>query len=155
VKLATLTQILRYHERTGIVEIKVIDVVQAFVRLHARSILLISREALRLLSAVELQALVAHEMGHDYFWNEFQRPRERHDTRILREVELKCDGVATLTLVDLGLDPRALLSAMRKLTRFNETLGATANADGYASSQERERFVQAVLVVRAQPGSHP
>jgi hypothetical protein len=43
VKLATLTQILRYHERTGIVEMKVIDVVQAFVGLHARSILLISR----------------------------------------------------------------------------------------------------------------
>jgi hypothetical protein len=65
---------------------------------------------------------VAHEMGHDYFWNEFQRARERHDTRVLKEVELKCDGVATLTLVDRGLDPRSLTSAMRKLARFNESL---------------------------------
>lgn len=147
VKLATLTEILEYHERTDIVAIKVIDVPQAFVGLHARSILLISRPALRLVSAAELQALVAHEMGHDYFWGEYQQAQERHDVRALRDVELKCDGIATLTLVALGLAPAALTTAARKVTRFNVTMDAVANADAYPSLAERERFVRAVLVV--------
>jgi hypothetical protein len=147
--LATLTEVLQYHERIGIVVVTVIDVPQAFVGLHARSILLISRPAMRLVSAVELQALVAHEMGHDYFWSEYQQARERRDLRALREVELKCDGIAALTLVALGLAPTALMSAERKVRRFNETMDAVANADAYPSSSERERFIRAVIELRA------
>lgn len=153
-RLVALTEILQYHERTEIVVVTVIDVPQAFVGLHARSILLISRPAMRLLSAVELQALVAHEMGHDYFWNDYQQARERRDLRALREVELKCDGIAALTLVALGIVPTALMSAERKVRRFNETIDAVANADAYPSSSERERFIRAVIVSRVQPGSH-
>jgi hypothetical protein len=104
---------------------------------------------------VELQALVAHEMGHDYFWSDYQQARERRDQRALREVELKCDGIAALTLVALGLAPTALMSAERKVRRFNETIDATANADAYPSSSERERFIRAVLVLRAQLGFTP
>jgi hypothetical protein len=155
VKLATLTPILRFHERAAIVEVRIIDIVQAFVGLHARSVLLISRSALQLVSPAELQALVAHEMGHEYFWDEYHRARDRHDTRIMRDVELKCDGIAALTLVELGLDPRVLPSAERKLTRFNHKLGATADSTWYPSLSERERFVLAVLAWRAQDRSHP
>ena len=128
---------------------------QAFVGLHARSILLISRRAMRLVSAEELQALVAHEMGHDYFWSDYQQARERRDLLALREVELKCDGIAGLTLVALGLAPTALMSAERKVRRFNETIDAVANADAYPSSSERERFIRAVIVLRAQLRPHP
>jgi hypothetical protein len=153
-RLVTLTEILQYHERTDIV-VTVIDVPQAFVGLHARSILLISRQAMRLVSAVELQALVAHEMGHDYFWSDYQQARERRDLRALREVELKCDGIAALTMVALGLAPTALTSAERKVRRFNERISAVANADAYPSSSERERFIRAVIVLRARSGSPP
>ena len=152
VKLSTLTPILVFHQRTFVV-VKVIDVVQAFVGLHARSILLISRRALQLLSSAELQAIVAHEMGHDYFWEEYGRANERHNTTLLSEVELKCDGLAALTLRELGVAPRLVPGAARKLTRFNEKLGATANADAYPSPSERERFVLAVLALRARSPS--
>jgi hypothetical protein len=151
-KLATVTQILAFHERMG-VDVVIIDVLQAFVGLHARSILLISRHALQLVSAAELQALVAHEIGHDYFWDEYQHASQRNETRVLREVELKCDGIAALTLVELGIDPRVITSAVRKLTRFNEKLGATANVRNYLSPSKRERFLQAVLALRAQSES--
>jgi hypothetical protein len=152
-KLQTMAQILRFHERIAVVDVELVDVEQAFVGLHARSILLISRRALRLVSSAELQGIVAHEIGHDYFWDEYQRANERNDTRTLRDVELKCDGIAALTLVALGLDPRVVTSAARKLTRFNEELGATANLSAYPSARERERFVRTVLALRAQPES--
>ena len=64
-KLSALGALLVYHERQGLFDIKVIDVPQAVVGLHQRAVLLISRPALRLLSASELQAPVAHEIGHE------------------------------------------------------------------------------------------
>jgi hypothetical protein len=151
VMLATLRPILVFHDRTAIVDVEIIDIDQAFVGLHARSIVLISRRALQLVSATELQALVAHEIGHEYFWNEYQRATKRNDRRALKDVELKCDGVAALTLAELGLNPRVLTSATLKLTRFNEKLSATADSTSYPSPPERERFVLAVLALRAQP----
>jgi hypothetical protein len=147
-KLGSLEPILRYHDRFGVVAIKLIEVLQAGIGLHARSVLLVSRRALGLLSAAELQALIAHEMGHDFFWEEYERARARRDTRALQEIELKCDGVAVLTLTALRLDATTLESATRKLTHFNETLGATANADGYPSLAARARFVRDILSLR-------
>jgi Zn-dependent protease with chaperone function len=71
-KLAMLETVLVYHERAHAFEIKVIDSPQAAVVLYQRAVLLISRTALRLISAGELQTLVAHEIGHEYFWREFE-----------------------------------------------------------------------------------
>ena len=38
--------------------------------------------------------------------------------------ELKCDGIAVLTLLALRLDPARLVDGLRKLTIFNEGFGA-------------------------------
>ena len=67
VKLATLDVILAYHERLQVYAIKVIDVPVASVNWYPPAVVLISRPALRLLSVPELQATVAHEIGHEYF----------------------------------------------------------------------------------------
>jgi hypothetical protein len=129
-KLARLESILAYHGRLGVVVIKLIDLPQAGIGLYARSILLLSRSALDMLTATELQAVVAHELGHEYFWDDYQRARKRGDMPALQEVELKCDGIAALALIALGLHAGVLESAVRKVARFNEALGATANAAG-------------------------
>ncbi len=144
-KLSALEVVLVYHERQRLFDIKVIDVPQGVVGLHQRAVLLISRPALRLLSASDLQALVAHEIGHEYFWRDYERARERHDSRGRQELELKCDGIAVLTLISLGLDPAPLADGIRKMTEFNEILGATANADEYPRMQDRLRFAGALL----------
>jgi len=144
-KLSALEVVLVYHERQRLFDIKVIDVPQAVVGLHQRAVLLISRPALRFLSASELQALVAHEIGHEYFWRDYERARERRDLRGRQELELKCDGIAVLTLISLGLDPARLADGIRKMTDFNEILGATANADEYPRMQDRMRFARALL----------
>ncbi len=144
-KLSALEVVLVYHERQRLFEIKVIDVPQAVVGLHQRAVLLISRPALRFLSASELQALVAHEIGHEYFWKDYENARERRDSRGRQELELKCDGIAVLTLISLGLDPARLGDGIRKMTDFNEILGATANADEYPRMQDRLRFARALL----------
>ena len=141
VKLATFEDVLAYHDRAQVFETKVIDVPQVVVALHQRTVLLISRPALQLLSGGELQALVAHEIGHDYFWGEFQRTLARGDRRGRQELELKCDGIAVLTLVALRLDLARLADGLQKQARFNETLGANANTADYPQLDERHRFI--------------
>jgi hypothetical protein len=144
-KLSALEAVLVYHERQQLFDIKVIDVPQAVVGLHQRAVLLISRPALRLLSASELQALVAHEIGREYFWRDYESARDRGDGRGRQELELKCDGIAVLTIISLGLDPARLADGVRKMTRFNEILGAAANADEYPRMQDRLWFAHALL----------
>ena len=59
-------------------------------------------------------------------------------------MELKCDGIAVLTLVALDLDPACIEDGLRKLARFNDTVGATADAADYPQLQERRRFIKAL-----------
>ncbi len=153
-KLGALEAVLIYHERLDVIEIKLIDVPMAVVGLHDRAVILVSRPALRLLSVPELQATVAHEMGHEYFWgDDYAMLREQHDTEALQVLELKCDGVAVLTLVALGLDPAHLSRAIEKIGRFNEVPNERWRNNGYPHPRDRERFIRALLDLRRSPGS--
>ena len=106
--------------------------------------MLASRPALALLSALEFQAVVAHEIGHDYFWEE---ERDVHDKApyARRQLELRCDAIAVLTLLQLDLDPTSVVSALRKLARFNDTFGMRIDASQYPSTIEREQFARALV----------
>lgn len=143
-KLAAIERILEYHDRTGAVDIKVIRVFQASMGLHARSVVLISEHALRLLGAEELQALVAHELGHDYFWDEYALAREQALTSRIQELELRCDGVAVITVLGLGLHPEHLISAAAKINQFNARFGTPWNENFYVSAERRTRFIKAM-----------
>jgi hypothetical protein len=147
-KLASVEPILSLHQRTGTIEVKLIDVKHAFVGLHARTVLLISRDALDLMRPEEVQALAAHEIGHDYFWDEYSRAMADHDDARMQELELRCDGIAVLTLQQLGLDPESLVRAANNLTRYNERLGAVGSADSYVSLSDRVKFIRAVARMR-------
>ena len=141
-KLAKLEKILAYHGRAEAFAIKLIDVPQAVVAIHQRAVLVISRPTMRNISAEELQALVAHEIGHEYFWRDREDKFARGDKNGLQELELRCDGIAVLTLIALRLDPVTLTNGLRKLERLNAVIGATANADEYPPLRQRERFIK-------------
>lgn len=146
-KLAALKPVLIYHERDHAFDIKVVDLPQAFVGLHKRAILLISRPALKVLTASELQALGAHEIAHDFFPGEFEQGPHG---RARQQLELQCDGVAALTFVALGLDPMRLLTATKKMNHYNERFGTPSNIADYPTAAERRQFITA-LVRRAAP----
>jgi hypothetical protein len=118
-KLAALEPLLRYYERDSVIEIKVIKAFGASVRMLGRAVLLISEPALKLLPAPELQAVVAHELGHEYFWSELMEARRQKKHEAMREIELRCDGIAVVALFRLGLDPEKLVSALARIRIFN------------------------------------
>jgi hypothetical protein len=140
-KVAAVRRVLELHRREAVYVVKVVDVPQAAVALHARSVVLVSEAALDLLDAGELQALVAHEVSHEYFWSEYSRAR-RYDDRVrLRTLELLCDGVAIVTLRRAGGDAPQLIAALDKVVRYNrDRFGAALNEDHYPAIEERRRF---------------
>ena len=126
-------------------EIKVIDLPQAGMALHARAVVLIPASTIALLSAAELQALVAHEIGHEYVWTEWHRARQHGAQQRLKELELVCDAIAAVTLHQLGLDPSRVNDALEKAARFNrQRFGSANNEKDYPTLAERRAFVRQI-----------
>jgi predicted Zn-dependent protease len=145
-KLAALTKVLRATRRESVYEITVIDVPQAAIGLHGRAVILISEPALTLLDADELQALVAHEIGHEYVWTERERAFQLADRSRLQDLELMCDGIAIVTLHGLGMDVSRLMAGVQKISRFNrERFGTANNERDYPTLAQRQAFARAVV----------
>jgi hypothetical protein len=143
-KMTVGADVLAYHGRGALISLTIIDVPPAFVGLHARALILVSAHALALVNTEEFAALVAHEIGHEYVWSDYEHAQQDHDQARLRELELRCDGIAVLTLRHLGLDPERLVSAAEKLTWYNQSLGLDADRKDYVSRQDRRMFIRAV-----------
>ena len=152
-RLMALGPLLRATRRDGVYVVKVIDVPQATVAIHARVVVLISRPALDMLDAEELQALVAHEVGHEYVWADYERASTGSDHARLRELELLCDGIAVVLMHGLGIDPARLIAGLEKLRRFNQRQFGRAikNVDDYPTESRRREFVRAAEIWVARP----
>ena len=55
--------------------------------------LLVSEEALEILTTEELQAATAHEMGHEYFWQEYELSREAGHNEAIRRSRCVATGL--------------------------------------------------------------
>jgi hypothetical protein len=142
-KVESLDPVLRAHSRKGVYEIRIITIPQAWTGLHGRAVLLISLPTLRLLSTEELQALVAHEIGHEYVWQQYASAKTRKDAKRLRELELICDAIAVTKLKRLGVPPERLKSAIQKVFSYNnERLGVALDEGNYPSLQDRNQLIQ-------------
>lgn len=144
-KLAALVEVLRATGRESVYEIKVIDVPQAAIGLHGRAVILISEAALTLVDAGELQALLAHEIGHEYVWTERERAFQLADRSRLKDLELVCDAIAIVTLHGLGMDVSRLMTGVQKISRFNrERFGTAMNEREYPTVAQRRAFAGTV-----------
>jgi len=144
-KLRSLESVLQAHNRLDIYEIKVVDLPGAQAFLFERCVLLVSREALRILTKEELQAIVAHEIGHEYFWDEWHAAFAGHNVALLRKIEFLCDEISAFTLVRNGLRSDRLITALRKLTAFNAPFFRGQQfPDEYPSLAERIAAINAL-----------
>ena len=151
-RLAAARRVLELHQREAVYVVKVIEVPQAAVALHGRTVVLVSRPALGLLGPEELQALVAHEIGHEYFWREYLQARRDRDRPRLQTLELLSDGLAVVTLRRAGIDHTPLLSALEKLVRYNRhRFGPASNENDYPPLTERQRFARLLAQWLARP----
>lgn len=150
-KIDSLEPIFGFHERKGLIIVKVIDAGYAFVGLHARMVLLLSRDALSVVTADELQALTVHELAHELFWDEYQAALVAKDEARMQELELLCDGIAVFTLKKLQRSPDSLISAITKMVRHNERLGTRDAVGSHVSVKDRRDFIKKVSVLVDRP----
>jgi hypothetical protein len=96
---------------------------------------------LRARDAEELQAIVAHEIGHEYVSSDYERASELEDHRRLKNLELLCDAIAIVTLQRLGKNPQRLMAGVEKMDRYNQRLSrSTVNRTNYPTLSERRAF---------------
>jgi hypothetical protein len=105
----------------------------------------ISEEAVDTLTAEELQAVIAHELGHEYFAAEYEMARSNKLWDKVKELELRCDAISIITLKSLGLNPDTLISAVTKLTKFNEERGVKNNPNIVTSLGDRLNFCRSIM----------
>jgi peptidase M48-like protein len=144
-KLAALPPILRYFDREAVTEVRVLRLDLAWAGALDGAAVLVSDRALDLLGPDELQAVVAHELAHEYFAAEYQRARQERRWELVKEIELRCDGVAVLALARLGQAPDALARAIQRLTAYNERRGVRDSPDLAPPPDQRTRFQRALL----------
>ena len=134
-------------------EVKIVDVPQAAVAIHGRAVILISEPALEVLDADQLQAAVAHEVAHEYVWEEWHRAARQDDGRRLRQLELICDGIATVILHQLGLNSSALITGFEKMIQLNLlSLGTPLKPWKYPTLDQRREFAREVAAWIAMAG---
>jgi hypothetical protein len=144
-KLAALDALLRAVDRDAVYDVRVVDISMARIGLWERSALLISAPALALLSAEELRAQVAHEIGHEYFVADRDRATTALDHRRLKELEFMCDAIGMVILHELGMDPSRLIASVDKVTLYNRrTSHIGMDEANYPTLDERRQFGSAV-----------
>jgi hypothetical protein len=139
---AALQPVLDYHERSQM-PIYVLHSEQPKAHLVERAIIIITTRLLAIASEEELRGIVAHELAHEYVWDERSRAREAKSETLMREFELFCDTVAAFTLKEIGADPSSYGRILGRMTQIGIVAGIAAG-----NTTRREAFTHPALNAR-------
>jgi aryl carrier-like protein len=126
---AALQPVLAYHERDGKLPIFVVRSEQPKAYVAERAALIITTKLTLITSEAELRGIVAHELAHEYFYEERDRAFKEKDESSLREIELFCDAVAAVTLKEIGDDPACYARALERMTYIGITAGNVTRSE--------------------------
>jgi Zn-dependent protease with chaperone function len=118
---AALQPVLAYHQRDGKLPIYVLRSDEAKAMLVDRAALIITTKLMLIASETDLRGIVAHELAHEYLWEQRHQADIGNDERSLREIELFCDAVAAITLKEIGGDPAEFARALERMTYLGLT----------------------------------
>jgi hypothetical protein len=111
---------LQLHGPSGKVELFLFHYDIPLAQLWRGGVLMISDCLAEALYEGELAGLLAHELGRSYFEDEMAAAQGNQDTRSMRQVELKCDAIAILSLKLLGHNPTLYLRGLQRIQLLNK-----------------------------------
>lgn len=126
---AALQPVLAYHYRDGKLPIYVLRSEQPRAFVDCRAALIITTKLMLITSEAELCGIVAHELAHEYLWEERARALSDRNESLLREIELFCDAVAAFTLIEIGDDPAHVGKALERMTYIGITAGNVTRSE--------------------------
>ena len=138
---AALQPVLDYHERSRM-PIYVLRSDHPKAYMVECSVIIITTRMMDIASEEEIRGIVAHELAHEYVWNECARALKEKNWKLRRECELFCDSVAAFTLREIGDDPASYGRILERLTYIGINAGSTTRAetDTYPSLGERKKL---------------
>jgi hypothetical protein len=125
----SIQPVFAYHDRDGKLPIYVLRSEQPKAFVSCRAALIITTKLMLITSEAELRGIVAHELGHEYLWEERERAFNEKDESLLREIELFCDAVAAITLKEIGDDPASYARALKLMTYVGITAGNATRSE--------------------------
>jgi predicted Zn-dependent protease len=91
----------------------------------------------------ELAGVLAHELSHSYFEDEMAEGLRAQNAFAMRVIELKCDGVAILSLKLLGRNPDGYARGLRRLQLITKRKGLSDVVfQSHPTLVERMKFSQ-------------
>jgi hypothetical protein len=127
---AALQPVLEYHGR-GQAPIYILRSEQPKAYMVARAVIIITTRLMISASDEEIRGVVAHELAHEYVWEERSRGLEAKNGKLMRECELFCDAVAAFTLKEIGDDPASYGRILERLTLIGMSEGSAMRKESY------------------------
>lgn len=112
---AALQPVIAYHQREQM-PIMVVDSDQPKAALVNCLAIVITTKLMAIASDAEIRGIIAHELAHEYIWNEYKKARLAGNGKLMRECELFCDVVAAITLKEIGDDPASYGRILERMT---------------------------------------
>ena len=136
-----LQPVLEYHERRQM-PIVVLRSEQPKAYLVERAVIIITTRLMVIASDEEIRGIVAHELAHEYVWDERNKAKAEKDGKLMRECELFCDVVAAFTLKEIGNDPANYGRIIERLTIIGINAGSTIKqeSDTHPSLDVRKKL---------------
>ena len=114
---AVLQPVLEYHGRSQI-PVYVLRSEQPKAYMVERTVIFITTCLMMHASEEEIRGIVAHELAHEYVWDDGVKAMKAKDWKLQRECELFCDAVAAFTLKEIGDNPASYGRILERLTEI-------------------------------------
>ena len=124
-----LAQVLQLHERTRVSQqptLVLFEHENPTAQIWRGCVLLVSTGLAEPLYDGELAGIFAHELSHAYFEDEMAAAQRQRDERAMRAVELKCDGVAIISLKLLDYSPALYLKGLQRIQLLTKRIGRSS-----------------------------
>ncbi len=138
---AALQPVLDYHGRSKLPMV-VLRSEQPKAYLVERAVIIITTRLMVHASEEEIRGIIAHELAHEYVWDETVKAMKEKDWNLRRECELFCDAVAAFTLKELGDDPASYGRILVRLTIIGINAGSAMKqeSDTHPSLDARKKL---------------
>ncbi len=139
---AALQPALDYHGR-GQMPIYVLRSEQPQAHIVACAVIIITTRLLTRATDEEIRGIIAHELAHEYVWDERILAGKAKNEALMREIELFCDAVAAFTLKEIGDDPASYSRILERMAITNKVAGIAAG-----NTTRREAYTHPSLDAR-------
>ena len=140
-------KVLEFHHRAGIVEYLLFTNSDPILMTKPGAFIALSSRALEIAQSDDaLAGIIAHELSHELLAMQFLDAYTTHNCEKLRIIELLCDVFATITMIELKINPDKFADALKDIVHNSK--GAEELNDGTKGMPSLEARLQTIAEIK-------